>query len=58
METAPSTGKLAFPRWHERHLFQALAWFTTLRTGKTPATPALTPCMPPTGYCAWPDIRA
>ena len=33
MKTAPSTGKLAFPRWHERQLFHAFAWFTPCLLG-------------------------
>lgn len=33
METMPSKRKLAFPRWHERQLFHAFAWFTTCLLG-------------------------
>ena len=33
METASSNRKLAFPRWHERQLFHAYAWFTTCLLG-------------------------
>ena len=33
METVPSKRKLAFPCWHERHLFHAFAWFTTCLLG-------------------------
>ena len=69
METAPSKGKLAFSRWHERQSFHSFAWLTTYllggivivtidasrRIGKTPAARA--PSIP-TSPRKWNPMRA